>query len=75
MSISFIITELIHTVMLISKEDHTKKRITTKDFHKRLSMCAKKLDEAKKCLLGGFTNESHETRKYKQTRRNNHKDD
>ena len=50
--------------MLVSKEDHTKRRITTKEFHKRLGMCAKKLDEAKKCLLGGFTNETHETKKY-----------
>ena len=50
--------------MLISKDDHTKRRITTKEFHKRLGMCAKKLEEAKKCLLGGFTNETHETKKY-----------
>ena len=35
--------------MLISKDDHTKRRITTKEFHKRLGMCAKKLEEAKKC--------------------------
>lgn len=59
-----LLQELIHTVMLVSKEDHTKRRITTKEFHKRLGMCAKKLDEAKKCLLGGFTNETHETKKY-----------
>ena len=60
-----LLQELIHTVMLVSKEDHSKRRITTKEFHKRLSMCAKKLDEAKKCLMGGFTNETHEIRRYR----------
>ena len=51
-----LLQEMIHTVMLISKEDYAKKRITTKEFHKRLGMCAKKLEEAKKCLMDGFTN-------------------
>ena len=70
-----LLQELIHTVMLVSKEDHSKRRITTKEFHKRLSMCAKKLDEAKKCLMGGFTNETHEIRRYRRIRKPNEKSD
>ena len=50
--------EMIHTVMLISKEDYAKKRITTREFHKRLGLCAKMLEEAKKCLMEGFTTSS-----------------
>ena len=59
-----LLQEMIHTVMLVSKEDYHKKRITTKEFHKRLGMCAKKLEEAKKCLFEGFTSQTHEMRKY-----------
>lgn len=50
-----LLQEMIHSVMLVSKEDYAKKRITIKEFHKRLGMCAKKLEEAKKCLMDGFT--------------------
>jgi hypothetical protein len=46
----------------VSKEDYAKKRITAKEFHKRLAMCAKKVEEAKKCLRGGFTSENHENK-------------
>ena len=46
----------------MSKEDYAKKRITAKEFHKRLAMCAKKVEEAKKCLRGGFTSENHESK-------------
>ena len=46
----------------MSKEDYAKKRITAKEFHKRLAMCAKKVEEAKKCLRGGFTSEIHESK-------------
>lgn len=64
-----LLQEMIHTVMLISKEDHAKKRITTLQFHKRLGMCAKNLEEAKKCLFDGFTSQHHETRKYREQKR------
>ena len=46
----------------MSKEDYAKKRITAKEFHKRLAMCAKKVEEAKKCLRGGFSSENHESK-------------
>ena len=46
----------------MSKEDYAKKRITAKEFHKRLAMCAKKVEEAKKCLRGGFSSENHDSK-------------
>ena len=57
-----LLQEMIHTVMMVSKEDYASKRITTREFHKRLSMCARKLEEAKKCLLEGFTSQKHQTK-------------
>ena len=53
----------------MSKEDYAKKRITTKEFHKRLGMCAKKLEEAKKCLMDGFTSQNHESRHHRNRRK------
>ena len=53
----------------MSKEDYAKKRITTKEFHKRLGMCAKKLEEAKKCLMDGFTSQNHESRQHRNRRK------
>lgn len=50
-----LIQEMIHTLMMISKEDHTAARITEKEFHRRLNFCSRKLREAKLCLNGGFT--------------------
>lgn len=73
-----LLQEMIHSVMLVSKEDYAKKRITTKEFHKRLGMCAKKLEEAKKCLMDGFstassssTSSTAKARKNHQSRTNN----
>ncbi|XP_040575619.1 SET domain-containing protein SmydA-8 isoform X1 [Lepeophtheirus salmonis] len=50
-----ILQEMIYPLMMISKEDHEYKRITEREFHKRLNICARKLAEARKCLTGGFT--------------------
>ena len=64
-----LLQEMIHSVMLVSKEDYAKKRITTREFHKRLGMCAKQLEEAKKCLMDGFTSQNHESRSNRQARK------
>ena len=42
--------ELIHPLMMISKEDHKEGRISEKEFKRRLAFCGKKLREAKLCL-------------------------
>lgn len=50
-----LLQEMIHTLMMISKEDHNAGRITEKEFQRRLMFCSRKLKEAKQCLWGGFT--------------------
>ncbi|XP_059082418.1 SET domain-containing protein SmydA-8-like isoform X1 [Tigriopus californicus] len=50
-----LLQEMIHTLMVISKEDHNAARISEKEFHRRLNYCSRKLREAKLCLNGGFT--------------------
>ena len=50
LSTSFPIQELIHPLMMISKEDHKEGRISEKEFKRRLAFCGKKLREAKLCL-------------------------
>ena len=49
-STSFPNQELIHPLMMISKEDHKEGRISEKEFKRRLAFCGKKLREAKLCL-------------------------
>ena len=60
-----LLQEMIHTVMMVSKEDHASQRITTREFRKRVSMCARKLEEAKKCLFEGFTSQKHQGKEYR----------
>ncbi len=50
-----LLQELIHPLMMISKEDHAAGRISRAEFRRRLSFCGQKLTEAKLCLYGGFT--------------------
>ncbi len=50
-----LLQELIHPLMMISKEDHNAGRIPEREFQRRLAFCSRKLREAKLCLWGGFT--------------------
>ena len=50
-----LLQELIHPLMMISKEDHRANFISEREFQRRLDFCSRKLKEAKLCLRGGFT--------------------
>ncbi len=50
-----LLQELIHPLMMVSKEDHAAGRISEREFDRRLSFCSRKLKEARLCLYGGFT--------------------
>ena len=63
-----LLQELIHPLMLISKEDHNAERIPTAVFHKRLAFCTQRLETAKKCLRGGFTSVEDFIRQQQQLR-------
>jgi len=63
-----LLQELIHPLMLISKEDHNAERITTREFEKRLAFCTRRLETAKKCLRGGFTSVEDFIRQQQQLR-------